>query len=150
MGVGKQTSTMAALGEVGEIPLAFHGYAAMLNYWHRTHMLDNNTLVKKAFHENVRLNSNWCRTIQVLTTTLNLDNKSYTRHQYTKIVKQNIQQKFNRYWKNRINNREVEHKLELYSKIKTKFEVEPYLSLPYFKGRQVISKFRCSNHNLET
>ena len=79
----------------------------------------------------------------------NLNNKSYTRNQYTKIVKQNIQQKFNRYWKNRIKNREVEHKLDLYSKIKTKFEVEPYLSLPYFKDRQVISKFRCSNHNLE-
>ena len=40
-------------------------------------------------------------------------------------------------------------KLEFYSSQKNAFTIEKYLDLPNFKDRQIISKFRCSDHQLD-
>ena len=52
-----------------------------------------------------------------------------------------------KYWKSRISDPSKEKKLSLYSKIKLKFDIEPYMGLP-FRDRQIVSKMAGSSHKL--
>ena len=140
---------MAVLGEVAEIPLALKGHLSMLKFWNRIRHMDDKTLVKKAYQENLSINSNWCKTIQVLNCSQNLHNRPLTPTEFPKIAKQNINNTFVQYWQSRIRDRNSEKKLETYAQIKHKFQIDAYLNLPSFKDRQIISKFICSNHWLE-
>ena len=60
---------------------------------------------------------------------------------------------FEKYWKSKIDAAEIGNKgnskLRCYKMFKNKFSKEEYLSLPIkFKHRQILTKFRCSDHNL--
>ena len=48
---------------------------------------------------------------------------------------------------NRLSNREIAKKLRLYSDIKQKFDIAPYMNLP-FQDRQIISRIVGSCHTL--
>ena len=63
------------------------------------------------------------------------------------MMKKKITSDFIKHWKSRISNPAVEKKLALYSKIKHKFDIEPYTNLP-FRDRQIIAKIVGSSHTL--
>ena len=149
LGLTRQCPNMAVLGEVSETPLFLKAYTSMLKFWNRIRHMGNETLVNKAYQENVEMNSNWCQTIQILNASQNLNTKTFTSSEFPRIAKQNIKNNFTRYWKLRIDNHQIEKKLELYSKVKHKFQRDPYLNMPSFKNRQILAKFICSNHKLE-
>ena len=148
LGVGKQCPNMAVLGEAAVLPLLLRAQIQMLKYWDRIRNMGDNTLVKLAYKENVQSNSTWCKTIQVLNTSFDLHTRGWTSIQFQNRVKKTIKTHFTNYWKIRISNRDIEKKLDLYSRVKEGFEVQKYLSLPKFKDRQIISKLLCSSHKL--
>ena len=109
--------------------------------------MDEQTLVNLAYRENLAMNSNWCKTIQILNSTFNLHSKQLGAKDFPNMMKKKITSDFIKHWKSRISNPAVEKKLSLYSSIKHNFGIEPYMNLP-FRGRQIISKIVGSSHTL--
>ena len=149
LGVTKQCPTMAVLGETAEVPLQLKAYHRMLTFWNRTQAMDDNTFVKKAYVDNVADNTEWCQTIQILNCSQELHHGNLTEAKFPGIAKKNLRDNFAQYWRNRIDDRGKEKKLDLYSKYKQDHEIEPYMELPGFRDRQRITKFLTSNHYLE-
>ena len=149
LGVNKQCPSMAVLGETAEVPLILKGYHRMLTYWNRTRNMDDNTLVKKAYMENVSANSNWCKTLQILNCSQDLHNGEISEIDFPKLARRRLRENFIGYWRNRITDRSKEKKLGVYSKVKQAFEISKYLELPSFRDRQRITKFITSSHCLE-
>ena len=148
MGVGKHCPNMVVFGESATLPLQIKAYIHMLNFWNRVKEMENQTLVKMAYKENLAMNTNWCKTIQVLNSSFNLHSKHINPKIFPNVMKKKITSDFIKYWKNRISNPEMEKKLSLYSDIKQKFDIEPYMNLP-FRDRQIISKIVGSSHTLQ-
>lgn len=118
----------------------------MLTYWKRTREMDDNTLIKKAYMENVENNSEWCQTIQVLNCSQNLHSGHIPDSKFPGIARKNIHDNFVKFWQQGIRN---QPKLEVYRLIKQEFTISKYLELPEFRDRQRIKKFITSNHCLE-
>ena len=47
LGVKKNCTTIAILGELGELPLYLHALTSMILFWHRTKKMSDDTLVKQ-------------------------------------------------------------------------------------------------------
>ena len=147
MGVGKHCPNMTIFGESAALPLLTRAQVHMIKFWDRIRNLDQNTLVNMAYRENVELDTNWCKTIQTLKSIFNLHSRKIEPTDFPLFAKRTIKTDFIDYWKGRIQNRTVEKKLDLYSKVKKVFAIEPYTDLP-FKDRQMIAKIICSSHKL--
>ena len=148
LGVGKHSPNMAVFGEAAVIPLQMRAYTTMLKFWDRIRNMEDNTLVKLAYKENIQTNSTWCKTIQVLNTSFNLHTKDWSPIEFPNAVKKKVKADFTAHWKRRIGDQELEKKLGLYSTFKQEFRIDKYLDMPSFRNRQIISKFLCSNHKL--
>ena len=149
LGVNKQCPNMTIFGEAAVLPLLMRAHTAMLKYWDRIRNMEDDTLVKLAYKENIQTNSTWCKTIQLLNSTYQLHTRQWTQLEFPNIVKKKITSHFTEYWKKRIIDPSIEKKLGLYSKVKQNFQREPYLHLPSFRDRQIISKIMCSSHKLQ-
>ena len=135
-------------GETSEIPLSVKGYRLMVNYWHRVTNLPDQTLVKKALLENIYLRTNWIKTIEKLTNWYNIINLVDSPSRLRKASYNNSKSKFIEMWTNSLQNPEMP-KLEFYRTQKNAFITEKYLDLPLFQHRQIITKLRCSDHQLD-
>ena len=140
---------MAILGETAEVPLILKGYHRMLTYWNRTRQMEDHTLVKKAYLDNVSSNSDWCQTIQILNCSQDLHNGHIEDAKFAYEARKRIRENFIKYWRERIDDRTREKKLHTYSQVKQDFKVDEYLTLPKFRDRQRITKFLTSNHCLQ-
>ena len=147
MGVGKHCPNMTIFGESAALPLSTRAQVHMIKFWDRIRNMDENTLVNMAYRENIKMNSNWCKTIQTLNSVFNLHSRQIEPKDFPLMVKKTIKTDFINYWKARILNPAVEKKLDLYSKVKKEFVIEPYTNLP-FKDRQIIAKMICISHKL--
>ena len=145
LGVSKSCPNMAIYGETGEIPLALKGYRLMLDYWNRLINLPDECLAKKALIENVNLRTNWILTIEKLIKTFNLIEVN-SKH-FKRTAKVNISEYYKTSWKNKLTTQNLP-RLQVYKLINSEFTVPKHLGLPYHM-RKVISKIRCSNHQLE-
>ena len=148
LGVGKQTPNMAVFGEAAVLPLLMRAHIAMLKFWNRIRNMEDNTLVKLAYKENLETNSTWCKTIQILNASFNLHTRDWSPAEFPNAVKKKIKTDFTAHWKTRIGNPDIEKKLSLYAKVKKDFSIDAYLGMPSFKSRQIITKFLSSNHRL--
>ena len=148
LGVGKHCPNMSIFGESAALPLLTRAHIHMLKFWDRIRNMAEHTLVNMAYRENILMNTNWCKTIQILNAKYNLHSRQNEPKDFPSMVKKIIKSDFIRYWKSRISNPELEKKLSLYSKIKTDFQVDPYTELP-FRERQIVSKMLCVSHKLE-
>ena len=74
LGLNKSCPTLPLMGETGEIPLMFKGFRLMIKYWYRINNLADDTLVKKALLENVKLRTNWIVTVEKLLACFKLTN----------------------------------------------------------------------------
>ena len=61
LGLKRNCSNSATLGEVGQFPLMLRGFVHLLTYWHRLANLSYLTLAKQAF-----LTSKWIETVRNL------------------------------------------------------------------------------------
>ena len=141
LGVGKPSPNMAVFGEAAVLPLLLRAQVAMLKYWNRIKAMDDNTLVKLAYKENVETNSTWCKTIQILNTTFDLHRNDWSQAEFPNAMKKKVKSDFIAHWESRIRDSDLEKKLGLYSKVKQDFRVGKYLDMPSFKNRQILSKF---------
>jgi hypothetical protein len=148
LGVGKHCPNMSIFGETAAIPFLARAHIHMLKFWHRIKDLDESTLVNMAYRENIEMNTNWCKTIQVLNATYNLHSREHNSDDFPNLVKTTINNDFIEFWKSRITNPAIEKKLTLYAKTKKEFEIDAYTDLP-FRDRQIISKFLCVSHRLK-
>ena len=148
LGVGKHCPNMSIFGETAAIPFLARAHIHMLKFWHRIKDLEKSTLVNMAYRENIEMNTNWCKTIQVLNATYNLHSRQHDSDDFPGLVKTVINSDFIDFWKSRITNPTIEKKLTLYAKTKKDFEIDAYTDLP-FRDRQIISKFLCVSHRLK-
>ena len=145
VGVNRSCPNLAVFGDTGNIPLQLRGYTLMLKYWDRLRDMDDSTLAKKAYLENIAENSNWAKTIQLLNVKLGLHENPLVGNRFGAAVKINMTTEYTNFWKTSILQ---SPRLDFYSKIKHELKEESYLRLP-FRSRQALAKLRCSNHYLE-
>ena len=158
LGVKRNCSNLATLGELGEFPLCLNALVSLLSYWHRSTQMQDSTLIKKALQfvsSNDPSQSEWYATVKCLLNELNLHNyllnpEIITTDKFKQLCKEKIKNLFTQQWGTEILNQNEGCKLRFYKKFKTTFVREPYFEhLNNFQMRKIISKFRCSDHRLE-
>ena len=162
LGVKRNCSNMATLGEVGELPLLFHGLIHMLSYWHRTSLMHEDNLVKQALsflRDNGLVHSEWLSTVKYLLNLLNLDNifdnpNLMSNKNFKELCFEKLKVILTEQWRIKISETAGTtgrtNKLRLYKLFKNTLTFEPYLDyIKDFKSRKILTKFRCSDHNLE-
>ena len=116
LGVNKSTSTMAILGECGQIPFLLQGFLTMLKFWYRIAKLPENMLVNKAFKAQLNESdqSDWLRTIIFLLKYLGMENypAEYDINKFEIECKKRLTQKFTYEWKSKL--KKEDSKLRLY------------------------------------
>ena len=159
LGVNRNCSNIATLGEVGEFPLYLNGLAALLSFWHRVGNLPVKTLVNPDLNARTREDhySEWLATVKFLLSELNLyehyaNPALASGDQFSKICKTKIKELFLQQWNAHLMGLNIDHpqssKLRFYKLFKTNFTREPYLTeISNFHLR--MDKFRCSDHKLE-
>ena len=162
LGVKRNCSNFATLGELGEFPLQMYGFISLLTFWYRTPLMNDDTLVKKTL--NIVINngpefSEWLATVKFLLKLLHLeeyflDPTTISTDKFRTMCQSKIKHAFIEQWKIAISresfNNGKSNKLRFYSQFKTSFEREPYLdSVNNFDIRKTLAKFRCSDHTLE-
>ena len=124
--------------------------------------MEDSTLVKQAYKLQKEDNNSqfeWAATIKYLLSKLELsafwnNPESVSTLTFSKLCASKLKDMFVTEWRSNLNhgsNRLIGHnKLRFYKQFKYTFRFEPYLHLiPNFQLRKVISKFRCSDHDLE-
>ena len=108
--------------------------------------MGDEVLVKKAYLENIAMNTNWC---QILNATHKLNTRPLTMIEYHRTAPCRSSENWKAYWKNSLSAQITgSGKLRMYARLKSEFQRDPYLDIPTFEKRQVITKFICSNHSL--
>ena len=162
LGVKRNCTNMATHGELGEVPIIFHGFISILSYWHRTTKMKEETLVKQALNyvtKNESVNSEWIATVQHLLKFLGMDIFFLNPHligtsDFIMTCKKKLKEKFIDDWRVEISGIRKKNgennKMRFYELIKKRFEREPYLDIiKNFNLRRTVTKFRCSDHALE-
>ena len=162
LGVKRNCSNLATLGELGEFPLQVHGYISLLTFWHRIKSMNGDTLVKKTLdmvEYDGSIVSEWLATVKFLLKFLDLERYflnpgEILPSKFKSICVSKFKDSFVQHWKN-TTSKEVSsggksNKLKFYSNLKSLFERESYLrNVNNFYVRKNITKFRCSDHTLE-
>ncbi len=156
LGVNKKATNFAVLSELGRFPMHFDIVKSMIRYWYRIENLDTKfPLLQNAYLESKKLHENrvpsWYGSIDFLLDKMpdlrNLLNvsKYKFKFQYKKII-------FDYYEKSwqKLRNNNSEGKLCSYSKFKSKFCLENYLTIiKSFEQRRNFTRLRISAHKLE-
>ena len=139
LGVHKKASNVGVYGETGKLPLCFDGAKLSCDYFDRCKNSPNNSLVKKAFLEQKRLDLDWYHNMTEL-----LAKNCNGPHKIDSInVFQNLRTRFITNWSKYLNE---SPKLEFYSTVKTSFKREEYLDNPIYKYRTALSRLRISGN----
>ena len=146
LGVNNSSPNISVYGDTGEIPLSIKGFTLMVNFWHHITNLPESSLANLALRENIRLRTNWIKTVEKIINIFNLAEhvenpcfKSFCRERMKdiSILK----------WEEIIRNSE-RSRLKFYKQVNTNLLPAIYTALPFFQ-RKVIAKLRCSSHDLE-
>ena len=156
IGVKSNCSNIAAIGEVGEFPLMLRAWIALISFWHRTTEMSDRTFANKAvthLMNNDIKESEWINTVRLILKVLGLERyfnqpSLSTSDKLKEIVTKKLQEVFIQEWSTSLASQVGS--LRFYKIFKSDFSREGYLdSVPSFKLRKVICKFRCSDHQLE-
>ena len=160
LGLKRNCPTLAVLGELGEFPVTIYMLAAMVKFWHRIATLNDNSLVHLAYNEARMLpedRNDWLNSIKFILKLIDMEHIYINTNQissnmlYKKTLKK-LNEIFSSQWCKKVNqsstNSKSNSKLRTYKLFKKELRAETYLNLPQFKFRKLISKFRCSDHQL--
>ena len=141
LGIHRKSSNIASWGELGRIPIIDSCIKQAFSYYRRLDELGNqDSLVKLAFLEQKRLNLQWFANITKLKESINAGQPNNNQRP--------LESLFQKVWYQQA----ITHaKLELYQKLKPRFESrpEPYLTrISSHKHRSTITKLRVSAHQL--
>ena len=123
--LNKSCPTLPLMGETGELPLMLQGYRMMIKYWYRINNLADDTLVKKALLENIKIRTNWIITVEKLLGCFKLTNSLNNLDMLDKSIKLNMKKYYVKFWESNI--KSSEGKLDYYKIVKTNFAPEKYL-----------------------
>ena len=159
LGLKRNCSNLATLGELGEFPICLNAFVSMLTFWHRSAtQMQENTLVYQALHYISNNDSNqslWFATVKCLLTELGMQNlltnpALLTPYKFKEQCKSKIRNMFRQQWSAKIMSQGVGCKLRFYKQFKNEFIRQPYLDfINNYDLRKIITKFRCSEHKLE-
>ena len=163
LGLKKTACNISAKTELGRLPLSSFIKVQSLLYFLRLDLDKVNPLLKEAFELNKELHNDgvytWYSYASSLLQDINIDmNTFYTLNlPFEKLkasFKRRLKQEFNDLYTDKMINKlsatTESSKLYLYSKLKNNIKMEPYLlQESSFKNRQIITKFRVSDHPLE-
>ena len=150
LGVNRSCSNLAVMGETGQIPLIAHGYLAALKYWHRMEFMTEDTLAKYAYNIVKTEKLPWYQSVEIIMQHiglgeyfLNPNSEKNFKLASKKCMFEHIQYLWYRSLKSN-------KRLKFYNSLKKIFVFETYLdNLPDYRDRKLVTKLRCSNHNLQ-
>ena len=163
--VNKNTSNLAALGELGRYPIQIIIIIRIIKFWYRINELEENSLLKETLNEQLRAhNTNenqWIHFVNQILNSLNIE-KCFSRstvilniNDLTKKLKTKLQEHFVKFWhrsiwsSNYVNNNPNGNKLRIYRHFKKSFVIESYLtSVKNPSHRKAICQLRTSSHSL--
>ena len=156
LGVGKNTSTPAVLGDSGRFPLLLRHHTQAVKYWLRIRKMDPTTLPRQMYELLLKKDSlgynPWITKLKnmlLFYDMLWLFESSLTDYNIHQVFKDNIYKQYETKWYNTINDYNKYPKLRFYKTIKSKLSVEPYLTgIRDYSSRNAISKLRLSAHRL--
>ena len=163
LGVHRGTSNIGTLAEIGRYPLATEIHKRMVRYLLRFKILNENTLVAKAFREQETENNKtlWLtqtRTFldeigmnMVHTKMKEMNNKESDFKRISKMTYDREKETFEQKVWHEIDSKmeKSKGKLLFFGKLKHRYGYEKYLNIPNVLNRQAISQIRLSAHKLE-
>ena len=149
---------LAVLGELGLSPITVTGFMRLIKYRHR---LDEECLAKKAFRTTTNSLGDlscWYSTAKTILKLIGLTDlwehpSLYSTNRVRALCKEKLNLFFQQFWKNELRTADKDsirnRKLRSYKLFKYEFKMEPYTTsqMP-FSLKKVLSKFRCSDHDL--
>ena len=157
LGVHKKSSNFAVMSELGRYPYYIDIIKAMFKFWYRIEHLHSNTLLHNALQcsKDIEVSGNsWYNTIRQLSNFLDLplsDSLSMKQSTFHAKLTKTLKAKYMNEWHAKKQECSV-GKLDNYTKVKSNFGFEKYLSLLHFPFRRDITRLRISSHklNIET
>ena len=156
LGVKRNCSNIATIGELGEFPLMLKAWTSLISFWHRTTNMEDRTFAKKAVKhlmENNLNESEWISTVKTTLKILGMERyfnqpSLITTEKLKELFTKKMKEKFSQEWSTSLASQSGS--LRFYKTFKSEFSSENYLhSVNCFNLRKTISKFRCSDHKLE-
>ena len=157
MGVNKGASNIAVLSELGLFPLALSSIKASIGYWDHLVTLNENTLAKRAYRDNMILKDSLCNTFKLLFEKIGFSHVwnnqgTLSKNRLLYAVNKKLEDNYIQYWKNNLfddSSNPNGNKLRLFRKVKSKYGFENYLFSNHDKNMiSVFTKLRISNSNL--
>jgi hypothetical protein len=153
LGVNRKSTNAAVKAELGQFPLSIKAMQLSFKYWNRLCALDSDSLVKKAYLENLLIehknHSSWSKCLYNFSNIFNLEssweNQNETAILHFGFLKQKMENLYTNQWRLYIEN---SSKLRTFSKIKKQFSLESYLLHLPLKMRRNFTKLRVSSHHL--
>lgn len=156
LGLPRQASNLAAMGECGRLPLTVFVFKKILKYWFKILQMPDHRYVKCCYKKLKRLDENgkmtWATSVKellfrygfgVVWLEQGVGNESLFIAEFTERVSDCFRQD----WYREIHD---SSKLSVYCTFKSLLEPEKYLGyINIWKFRKALAKFRCSSHNLE-
>ena len=157
--VGRRSTNIAVLGELGRYPLFLEVLLNMIKYLSYLSKSSSTDLLYDAFVTSKLLHSEnkacWYKCIREIIDYFNIDlNKIINlKCNLKKYIYHCFSSKYKSVWSKELfnDNKHVSsgNKLRTYRLFKDKYIFEPYLNWGSYSQRRIITKFRISSHNLE-
>ena len=158
LGVGKRTTNIAVLGELGRYPLLLEVTLNIFRYF-KYLLKSEDVLLSEALKVSKSLKSlninSWYGSIESLMQYINIDVKKVKNMKIDlkSLIYSKLKQKYNFVWRSEIyddrKNKQGGSKLRTYRLFKDNISLEKYLLILNEDERRVLTKFRVSAHNLE-
>lgn len=160
LGISKKSVNIAARAEISQYPVDVYIKLQVLKYLARISNNNNNPLLVDAYHLSKCLHSkgsySWYSFAENICSYNKIDMKDIENIDYkkekcsfSKTIKNQLQENYEQLFFQKMKSLTDNNKLFLYSKVKTKYTTDPFLSDTNFENRRLLVKMRISDHNLE-
>ena len=158
LGVNSKACNFAVISELGQFPLIISIITNCINFWLHTIQSNSDSLLQKAYQEQVNSSNNnnnmWLQFVKSLLYDLGFshvwnNHSTFNTSALLFSVKNKLKERFIAFWKKRLSSEEGMKKLRTYKLIKQTFGIEPYLEHLVDKDlRRCLCSFRISTHKL--
>ena len=157
LGVHSKASNFAVISELGQFPLIISIITNCINFWVHTIQSDTNSLLKKAYQQQMNssnYNNIWIQFVKNVLCDLGFSHVwtnqgTFNASALLFSVKNKLKERFILFWKKSLSGEEGKGKLRTYKLFKQHFGLEPYLENILDKDlRRCLSSFRISAHRL--
>lgn len=161
VGLNKQTSTHAVLGDTGRFPLHLRQQDSLIKYWCRIQTLNKDHILSIVYKDSYDLSltghDTWAgRTIKLIkdtTAALYADYNPQDKNTIERIQNESREFRYSKYiqsWNDEINDTTKNPKLRNYKLHKSTYSIEPYiLYLDNKRYQRSIFRLRASSHRLQ-